>query len=409
MVIREKYLKIIRPFYKNEMIKVLIGIRRSGKSVLLNQIIEELKTKNSVSPSNILYINFEDYSYQKLTNTEEFYKYVENWLENKTKNLKYLFFDEIQEVKNFEKVINSFRATHKDISIFITGSNSKLLSGKLATYLGGRTLSFKIYPFTFSEFLELEDDFNNLNSKLEIYFKWGGFPLVCKSQSSEEKRVQLLNLYDSIIMQDIISASSFGQIDTMKRILTFILGNTSLTVSPETITKELGKVGIKVSIPTVYEYLQLFEDAGIVNLIQRYDIRSKQILKTLKKAYSCDLGLFELTRTRANSSLGSIIETLVLQELKSRGLNVYVGKTYKGEVDFIAEKIGLGICYIQVSYIMESKKTIEREFGAFSPIKNNCPKYVISTDPVNLSQNGIIHLKLIDFLLDEELLQFRQL
>ncbi len=399
MVIRERYLKQIRPFYNSEMIKVIMGVRRCGKSTLLRQIIAELQNQKQIGDENIIYVNFENYQMRHLLNSDILFAYVESKI-NDAKQM-YLFFDEIQNVDKFELVLNSFRATHKKVSIFITGSNTKLLSGELATHLGGRTVSFIILPFSFKEFLELKGTEKKHAELFTEYITYGGFPLVCKENSIETKTVQLKNLYDSIVYKDIIRNNKFSSAILLEKVLNYLIANSSTTVSVKNILSELMKEGISISIPTMYEYINLFKNSGLIHMVPRYDIRGKRILAFQEKTYVCDLGLFSLLKNRVKAELSFITETLVYNELISRAYTVYIGKTYKGEVDFIAESPNGKKCYIQVAYIMETDATRDREFGAFLPIKDNYPKYVISQDPIKLDRDGINHLDLIDFLLDE--------
>ncbi|MCF6335665.1 MAG: AAA family ATPase, partial [Spirochaetales bacterium] len=399
MVLRERYLKQIRPFYNSEMIKVIMGVRRCGKSTLLRQIIDELQKQKQIGDENIIYMNFEDYQMRHLFNPDILFAYVESKIDN-AKQM-YLFFDEIQNVDKFELVLNSFRSTHKKVSIFITGSNTKLLSGELATHLGGRTVSFTILPFSFKEFLELKGSEKNHAELFTEYVEYGGFPLVCKENSIETKAVQLKNLYDSIVYKDIIRNNKFSSAILLEKVLNYFIANSSTTVSVKNMLSELLKEGISISIPTMYEYINLFKNSGLIQMVPRYDIRGKRILAFHEKTYVCDLGLFSFLKNRVKEELSFITETLVYNELISRAYAVYIGKTYKGEVDFIAESPDGKKCYIQVAYLMETDATRDREFGAFLPIKDNYPKYVISQDPIKLDRDGIKHLELIDFLLDE--------
>ncbi len=402
MIIRERYLKQIRPFYDSEMIKVIMGVRRCGKSTLLQQIISELKVSHDLDDDQILYLNFEDFRYSHLLESQSFYDYVEPCI--LTDKRMYLFFDEIQNIDKFELVINSFRATHDNVSIFLTGSNTKLLSGELATHLGGRTLSFRMLPFSFAEYVQLGEHTVSADELLSQYMQFGGFPLVCKESSYESKYVQLRNLYDSIVYQDVIRKNRYHSAITIETILNYLVANSSTTISPKKIVSELKKEGIEITIPTLYEYLNTFQESGLVQLIPRYDIRGKRMLSFQEKSYACDLGLFSILKNRIKDELSYITETLVFNELVSRAYTVYIGKTYKGEVDFIAERSDGWRCYIQVAYLMVTEETRNREFGAFRSIRDNYPKFVISQDPICSDRDGIKHLRLTDFLLDPDLL-----
>jgi len=397
MIKRSIFLERIRPFYNSEMVKVLTGIRRCGKSTLLKQIIEELK-ETGVPEEKIIYINFEDYSYRRINTAAKLYEYISDIIQADEKY--YLFIDEIQNVYEFELVINSFRATH-DISIFITGSNSKLLSGELATHLSGRTVSFRIMPFNFSEFcqlMRLKASIKNSDELLEEYMIWGGFPLICNEEDESSKEIILSNIYDSVVLKDIIMRNKIANPNALERVLEYVVANSSTTISGNAIASELSKEQHRVSAPTVYDYIRFITDACISDKVSRYDIRGKKILTKEEKMYVCDLGLFRLNKDRIKDEYNYVIETLVYNELITRGYKVYIGKTYKGEVDFIAE-MGKERVYIQVAYLLTNETVVEREFGAYNDINDNYPKYVISMDKHTLTRDGIIHVNLIDWLL----------
>lgn len=397
MVKRELYLKRIRPFYDSEMVKVITGIRRCGKSILMKQIMEEIKM-HKVDDEHLIYINFEDYQYRKISVPDALYEYIESKIADEKKY--YLFIDEIQNVADFELVINSFRATH-DVSIFITGSNSKLLSGELATHLGGRTISFRIMPFCFREFVSFCEETGNakpLDSLLDEYMQWGGFPLVCKEREESSKEIILSNIYDSVVLKDVVMRNKIASAAALDRVLEYVTANSSLTISGQTIAYALKSDGIGVSVPTVYDYLKHMSDACICDKVPRYDIRGKKVLSFEEKIYVCDLGFFHLKKNRVKEEYSRIVETICYNELIVRGYKVYVGKTYKGEVDFIAQR-GDEKIYLQATYILGSEETVEREFGAYAAIEDNFPKYVISMDRVPLSRDGIIHMNLCDWLM----------
>lgn len=398
MIKREKYLKRIRPFYHSEMVKVITGIRRCGKSIIIKQIIKELED-GGIPESRIVYINFEDYKYIDLFDTNSLYEYVLKRISESEKY--YLLFDEIQNVNKFELAVNSFRSTH-DVSIFITGSNSRLLSGELATHLSGRTISFRIMPFTFSEYCQYQSEIRIVKSKEEYmdeYMKWGGFPLVCKETEEDSKEIILSNIYDSVVLKDVIMRNRVASPVALEKVLDYVVANSSVTISGNTIAASLSDENHSVSAPMVYDYLKFIEDACICDKVSRYDIRGKKILSFEEKIYVCDLGFFHLKKNRIKDEYNYIMETICYNELIARGYNVYIGKTYKGEVDFIAEK-GKEKFYVQVAYLLSDERVIEREFGAYSGISDNYPKYVISMDRTTIIRDGIIHMNLIDFLLD---------
>ena len=395
MVIRELYLNRIRPFYNSELVKVITGIRRCGKSTILRQIIAEIK-QQGITEEHIIYINFEDFKYHRLMEAEPFYEYVENKIADTEKY--YLFFDEIQNVNEFELVINSFRATH-NVSIFITGSNSKLLSGELATHLSGRTVAFKILPFNFSEFCEYKaaesQDYEKLFSE---YITYGGLPLVCAAEDAETKNVILNNIYDAVVLKDIVMRNKISSPVALEKILDYVIGNSSLTISGNAIANTLTTAGKKVSAPVVYDYLKYIVDACVCDKVPRYDIRGKKMLAFEEKYYVCDLGFLHLKKNRVKDEYNYIMETVCYNELVARGYKVYIGKTWKGEIDFLAERDSK-LIYIQVAYLLNDEKTIEREFGAYEKITDNYPKYVLTMDKHTISRDGIIHYNLLDFLL----------
>lgn len=398
MVKRELYLRRIRPFYDSEMVKVLTGMRRCGKSTIMKQIIEEIKEKQ-VEEDSILYINFEDYKYRNLYNPDNLYEYVETRLKKDIKY--YLFFDEIQNVSEFELVINSFRSTH-DASIFITGSNSKLLSGELATHLSGRTISFRIMPFCYTEFIEfnrLEGDIRGAEELLKEYIRWGGIPLVCKAADAASKEAVLSNIYDSVVLKDIIMRNKVASPVVLEKVLEYLIANSSVTVSGNRIAAVLAEENQKVSVPTIYDYIRYITDACICDKVSRYDIRGKKILAFEEKSYVCDLGIFHMKKNRVKDEYNYMIETICYNELVARGYKVYIGKTYKSEVDFIAQKEREKF-YVQVAYLLTDDNVIQREFGAYDLISDNYPKYVVTMDRITANREGIIHKNLIDFLME---------
>ncbi|MDR1765253.1 MAG: ATP-binding protein [Lachnospiraceae bacterium] len=305
----------------------------------------------------------------------------------------------MQNVKDFELVVNSFRATH-DTSIFITGSNSKLLSGELASHLGGRTLSFTVLPFRFKEFCESKQS-HDYDRLLREYITWGGFPLVCNETAPENKRMILSSLYDSIVLKDIVQRNRIASPIALDKVLDYLIANSSLTVSGNRIANILKGEKIGISAPTVYEYIRYVEEACVIHKVERYDISGHKLLQYEEKIYVPDLGLFALKKSRTKDEFNLIVETLVFNELIARGYQVYIGKTYRGEVDFIAERNGVRV-YIQAVYLMETEETRRREFGAYQAVGDHYAKYVISMDPITADQDGIRHLRLMDFLIDDD-------
>lgn len=398
MVIRERYLNAIRPFYDQELIKVLIGIRRSGKSVILNQIINELKNKG-IDENHIIYMNFEDFDYEEYTDPKKLNNYIKSKIIDNKKY--YIFFDEIQSVNSWEKVVNSLRAT-KNTSIFITGSNSDLLSSELATHISGRYVSFKVTPFKFSEVCELLNITNksDIEETFNDYIKWGGMPQRFMQKDDISKKTYLNDIYDSIIIKDIVKRFNIKYIDLLNRIVTYILTAPSQVFSPESLKKYFESESRGVSLETLYNYLDYITRANLINKVERYDVRCKRILTGKYKYYLTDLGFTNILSEGRKEQIGAHLENIVYNELVARGYNVNIGNLENGEIDFIATRFDEKI-YIQVVYILSDESVVEREFGAYKKIEDNYPKYVISMDKFDFSQNGIIHKNIIDWLLDK--------
>ncbi len=395
MVKRERYLERIRPFYESELIKVLIGIRRCGKSVLLRQIIGEMKEKG-IRDEQIIYMNFEDFKFSGIRTAQALYDYVVERRVNEEKH--YLFFDEIQMVDEFELVINSFRATW-DVSIFITGSNGKLLSGELATYLSGRYVSFKIAPFSFREYCQIRKLEEPADEDLVEYLTWGGMPQRFHLQNEMEMETMLRDLYNSIVLRDIVQRTGAKDVDLLNRIFEYLTQTPSQMFSAKGIAKYFESVNRKVGTETLYNYLDHMITSLIVTKARRYDIRGKQLLTTLDKYYLTDLGLGKIHNSGFKLEMGDLLENVVFNELSSRGYEVFVGKLPKGEIDFVAVR-GQEKEYYQVAYYLYDQSVVEREFGAFRKIEDNYPKYVISMDKMDFSQDGIIHKNAVRFLME---------
>ncbi len=402
MIIREKYLAKIRPFYEQDLIKVITGIRRCGKSVILTQIIDELKN-NGIKPDHIIYINFELKSFSFIKNDDDLDNYIKSKLKDKKKY--YLFFDEIQNVQSWELAINSFKAELKDrVSIFITGSNSDLLSGELATHIAGRYVSFKVFPFTFKEVCELK----NVNSKnkyelkelFDNYMLWGGMPQRFMMNDEEQTKIYLFDIYNSIVIKDIIERFKIKDLDLFNRIVEYVVTTPAQIFSAENLVKYFESDNRKVTKNTLYNYLEYMVKALLINKVDRYDLRGKRILNGRYKYYLTDLGLGQVLNTSKKIQLGAYLENIVYNELLSRDYDVKIGTLEEGEVDFIATKYNKKV-YIQVTYQLNDE-IIDREMGIFKNISDNYPKYLISTDTIDLSRDGIIHMNIIDFLLDAE-------
>ncbi len=391
MVARENWLKKIRPFYESELIKVLIGIRRCGKSVILTQIAQEIKADEV----HKIFINFEDLQFSELKDEMSLYKYVKNLITDEQKY--YLFFDEIQNVMNFEKAINSFRLLNT--SIFITGSNANLLSGELATLLSGRYVSFKILPFTFAEVLEIRRIKDADDEVLMDYIRWGGMPQRFSINTDNELKVFFSDLYDSIVLKDIVSRYKIQNVSLLNKIIDYLSISMSQIFSGTSIVNFLKSEQRDCSKESLYNYLSFIINSCIMNKVSRYDIQGKKVLSTLEKYYLADVSLARVHSTKMD--IGASLENIVYNELLNRGYEVYIGILKNAEIDFIAQK-GNEKIYLQVCYLLASDETVAREFGVYDSVKDNYPKYVLSLDKFDFSQNGIIHKNLIDWLLEKD-------
>lgn len=397
MLLREDYLSKIREFYDLDIIKILIGIRRCGKSVLLKQIIDEIK--NTVDDNHIININFEDVTYAYIKNYLDLNDYVNKKIGDDKKY--YLFFDEIQMVDDWEKAINSFKAT-LNVSIFITGSNSKLLSGEFATLLSGRYVSFKVFPFSFKEVIDLKKltDIRDIEDAFNDYILWGGLPQRFDFGSQDAMISYLSDVFNSIVLKDIVKRNNIKNIDLFERVMEYLVTNPSQSFSPANMMNEFSKENIPVSSKTIYECLDYATSAMLMEKISAYDIRGKKILSRKDKYYLTDLGLGQILNTNKKAQYGAYLENIVYNELRYRGYEVSIGNNDVREIDFIATKHNIKE-YYQVSYTLADENTERREFNAFDNINDNYPKYVISTDKLDYSQNGIIHKNIIDWLLNK--------
>ena len=397
MLKREVYLSRIRGFYDSDLVKILVGIRRCGKSVILNQIVDEIKEKG-VEENHIIYINFELIEYEELQDYKKLNKYIKDNI--KDNKMYYIFLDEIQRVDKFETVVNSLRASLKNISIFITGSNSKLLSNELSTVLSGRYVLFNIYPLSYKEFTELTKKDAKSEETFWNFVKWGGLPN--RTQFTDENNIKdyLHSVFDSIILRDVVERLGLKDIVLFNLLLQYVVDTTGREFSAENIIKYLKSEGKSISTETLYVYLDALCKALIIKKIYRYDIHGKAILKTLNKYYMTDLGIAQIKNNNFEINKCFAIENVVYNELLERGYDIYIGKTKKGEIDFIATKTDEK-AYFQVAYSLENESVIEREFGAYNGIDDDVPKYVLSLDKKDLSRNGIIHKNIIDWLLEK--------
>ena len=393
---REMYLEQIRPYYDSDIIKVITGVRRCGKSMLLDEIKDELLGQG-IASDKIIYLNLEDMDYEYIVNASDLNKEIKSRISDNGKY--YIFLDEIQHVKDFEKALASFRAT-LEVSLFVTGSNSTILSGELATLLTGRTVEFEILPFSFYEMKQYYE-LNNLYWSEDLfmnYLKWGGFPLRFDYKDDEAIHRYLSNLYKSIVSRDIIGKSKSKDKSSFMDISLYILANAGKEFSVDNIVKAYNKNGKEISKRTVYNYLERMKKAYLIHGVGRYNITGKSALSNREKQYAVDMGFRTINTNIINYEDTFLLENIIYNELLTRGYTVFAGKTFKGEIDFVAIKGGKK-CFIQVTYLLASEETIKREFGAYGSITDASPKYVMSLDKIDLSHDGIVHLNIIDFLL----------
>ena len=401
MLKRDEYIKQIVPFIDKDVIKVLTGIRRSGKSVMLKLLMEELKNIG-INEKQFIYINFENLKYRNLKNYERLYDFILNKVDDKYKSY-YIFLDEIQEVEEWEKCVNSLRVDEDfNFDIYITGSNAKLLSGELSTYLAGRYIEFIVYPFSFKEFFEIMKEKNKeieLKEVFQDYVKFGGMPFLHNLDYNFEASMQYLqDLYASIILKDITQRNNIRDTDLLERIINYVIMNIGNTFSATSISKFFKSENRKVAIETILNYIKACEEAFLIYRVARNDLLGKKILNVNEKYYIADHGIREAIMENNQKNINQVLENIVYFEMLRRGCNVKIGKVDNLEVDFVCKKNDETI-YIQVSYLLASEDTKEREFSVLENIKDNYPKYVLSMDEFDMSRNGIKHVNLIEFLI----------
>ena len=398
MIKREIYMNRIRPFMGKDVIKVMTGIRRAGKSVMLALIQQEL-SESGIQSDNLLTFNFEDLRNVRLLEGAVLHEEI---LE-RTRSLQgkvYLFFDEIQEVENWEKCINSLRVT-LDCDIYITGSNAKLLSGELATYLGGRYVEFVIYPFSFTEFSEIYHTIDKDISPEQCFKKYlltGGMPYLANIRYQEEASVQYLtDLFNSVQLKDIIKRYKVRDTDLLERLISYVMIHTGTSFSASSLVKFLKNEHRTVSVDTVLNYIGYCCNSYLFYQVRREDVRGKQILSTNEKYYIADHGLREAVFGGNTRDINLVLENIVYLELLRRGYRVTVGKVGDKEIDFVCRR-QVQKLYVQVAYLLADENTLQREFGVYESVRDNFPKYVVTMDEIDMSRNGIKHMNIRDFL-----------
>ena len=406
MIKRELYLKKIRNFIDKPVIKVITGMRRSGKSMILKLISQELLERGILS-QNIIYINFESLMFSDLTEFRALYNHVIEKSQTLTGKV-YILLDEIQEVEHWEKAVNSFMVD-LDCDIYITGSNANLLSSELATYIAGRYMEIKVYPLSFKEYIDfakIQNPQNILSNEdyFEQYLQFGGLPGIHNFSYDKSNIYQYLSdIYSSILLKDVVAKNNIRDVELLERIILYIFDNIGNTFSAKNVSDFLKSQGRKLSRETVYNYLRALESAYIISSVQRYDVKGKALLETMEKFYLTDLGFRHAKLGYRPNDIAGYLENIIYLELIRRKYTVNIGKLGTKEIDFIGtlenEKL-----YIQVTYLLASPETVEREFSPLKKIGDNYPKYVLSMD--NLGEyniDGIVRKRIIDFLLEESL------
>ena len=394
---RIRYIDKLKQFIDKPVIKVLTGMRRVGKSTLLTIIKDEILS--NIPEENKIYLNFENIELFGINEAGKLLEYMKPLLKKNEKQ--YIFFDEIQLVNDWEKVVNGLRL-NENYDIYITGSNSTLISGDLATLLAGRYVEFEIQPFTFNEFIEAFEGLGLSNEEyFNNYIRVGGMPFLKYFKLDEIPSLKYLSdVYNTVLIKDVLRYNNVRDVDLFERILAYILENIGNTFSANSIKKYLKSEDRKISVDTILNYLEYCRNAFIIKKVSRYDAAGKKILSVDEKYYLTDHGFRQAKGFSNTKDIERILENIVCIELISRGYNLKIGKVKDKEIDFIAEKDG-ALCYYQISYLMENEDTREREFGIYNLIEDNFPKYVLSMDKIDFSRDGVIHKNIIDFLLEK--------
>ena len=398
-IFRTKYIEKIKKFIDKPIVKILTGMRRVGKYTILN-IIKDQVLKD-VPDENKIYMNFESFEFFDIKDANALKDYLSEKLKDKEGKV-YFFFDEIQLVKDWEKVVNGLRVSH-NCDIYITGSNSKLISGDLATLLAGRYVEFEIQPFTFDEFSEIYRSSNLSREELfQKFIKIGGMPGLKYFNLEEEVSQKYLNdIYNTVLVKDVLNYNNIRDVDIFNRILSFATQNIGANFSASAIKNYLKSENRNISVDTVLNYLEYCNKAFVLKKVPRYDLSGKKLLKVDEKYYLTDHGFRQSIGFSNVKDIEKTLENIVYIELLSRGYSVKIGKVKDREIDFVAKK-GKDISYFQIAYLMENEETRDREFGVYDLIKDNYPKYVLSMDKLDFSQRGIVHKNIIDFLLESE-------
>lgn len=392
-IIREKYTEQIKPYIGKSLIKVITGQRRVGKTTLLKQLIEIIKSSDK--NANVIYINKEYHEFKTLADADDLYNYVKKHCSAKHQN--YVLVDEVQEINGFEIALRQFLV--EDYDVFCTGSNAKMLSGDLATHLSGRYIEFKIHSLSYKEFLQFHR-LQDSNQSLDKYIKYGGMPYLINLPMEDELVYGYLkSIFNTIILKDIVARYSIRDIDFLERLIEYLSDSLGSYVSSKKISDFLKSQGVRLSVNTVMNYLKYLSHSFVINKVQRYDIIGKKHFEINDKYYFSDLGLKHSLIPFQSNDIGKVFENLVYMHLVQNNYQVFVGKYNDKEIDFVANKNGETI-YIQVAYLLVDEKVREREFGNLLKLNDNYTKIVVSADEFTGNFKGINHLHIRDFLMN---------
>ncbi len=402
MINRPLYMDKIMTYVDSPFVKVLIGIRRSGKSTIMKMIMDKLENERHIPKENIISMRFDSMEYEDMT-AKQMFETIKAGLSAQGRT--YLFLDEVQEISGWEKVVNSFLGEY-DVDIYVTGSNSRMMSSEIATYLTGRYVSFQVYPLSFEEYLAFRrevTELKNPHQELADYVRLGGFPAThLRAYSQDEVYTIVRDIYNSTIFSDIVRRNQIRKVDQLERVVKYTFSNVGNTFSAKSISDYLKSEKRSIDNETVYSYLEKLEKAYILHRCSRYDLQGKEILKTQEKFYLADTSLRYSVLGYGPDSVASSLENVVYLELCRRGYKVYIGKTADGEVDFVASRQGEKL-YVQVTQEIHSEKTEKREYERLLEIKDNYPKYVLRTDEfASGNYEGIKTMHIADFLLSKD-------
>ncbi len=404
MIKRDIYLKQLNPFIDKPLIKVITGIRRSGKSAILKLLKEELLEKRGIDERQIIYLNFESLEFSDIDKAEKLYFYIKERVTRDKRS--YILLDEIQEVSSWERAVNSLFADF-DVDIYITGSNSRLLSSELATYLTGRYVEIHLFTLSFSEYLQFKSERTGNKelipkTEFETFVRMGGFPVLHIAEYPIESAYRIVfDIYSSAILRDTIQRNKIRDVELLERVVKFVFDNVGNKFSAKNVADFFKSQHRKIDLNTVYNYLSALESAFIIDRIPRYDLIGKEILKTFEKYFAGDQAIIYSVMGFKDRMISGVLENIVMLEIKRRGFKVFTGKWGEREVDFVAEKNENKI-YVQVAYKMVEQSTIDREFNPLLEIKDNHPKFVVTMDDFWKDNiEGVKHMHIADFLLME--------